>query len=257
MSVRIENLTYRYPRHKDNTLENISLEIKDGDVVALLGLNGCGKSTLIKNIVGLIKPTSGNIIVDNLNINKISISERSKLISYVSQKINNLDDVLVRDYLSFSFANRLNFNKKPNQDQLKELDDMAKRFELSYLLDKKIDEISGGERQKVSICSAMLQNTKVIVLDEPTSALDLKNQYLVLKLISEISNERNKIVIFSTHNPNHALFLNCMVAIMKNGKISIYDKSDQIIKVDNLKNIYGDNICYSKELSYDEITFKR
>lgn len=257
MSVRIENLTYKYPRHKDNTLENISLEIKDGDVVALLGLNGCGKSTLIKNIVGLIKPTSGNIIVDNLNINKISISERSKLISYVSQKINNLDDVLVRDYLSFSFANRLNFNKKPNQDQLKELDDMAKRFELSYLLDKKIDEISGGERQKVSICSAMLQNTKVIVLDEPTSALDLKNQYLVLKLISEISNERNKIVIFSTHNPNHALFLNCMVAIMKNGKISIYDKSDQIIKVDNLKNIYGDNICYSKELSYDEITFKR
>lgn len=257
MSVKIENLNYKYPRHKDNTLENISLEIKDGDVVALLGLNGCGKTTLIKNIVGLLPPTSGNIIIDNVDVNKISIKERSKLISYVSQKINNIEDVLVRDYLSFSFANRLNFNERPNQNQIKELDEMAEKFEISRLLNKKIDEISGGERQKVSICSAMLQNTKVIVLDEPTSALDLKNQYLVLNLIYEISKEKNKTVIFSTHNPNHALFLNCMVAIMKNGKISIYDESEQIIKVDNLKNIYGDNICYSKELSYDEITFKR
>lgn len=178
------------------------------------------------------------------------------MISYVSQKINYLDDVLVKDYLSFSFVNTLNFYQKPIDIQLEELSEMASKFELTSILDKKIDEISGGERQKVSICSAMLQNTKVIVLDEPTSALDLKNQYLVLKLIYEISKAKNKIVIFSTHNPNHSLFLNCMVAVMKDGKICSYDKSEKIIKVDNLKDIYGDNICYSKDLSYDEITFK-
>lgn len=256
MSVKINNLTFKYPRAKNNTLNNISLEIKEGEVVALLGLNGCGKTTLIKNIVGLLTPNSGEITIDSININDISIKERSMMISYVSQKINYLDDVLVKDYLSFSFVNTLNFYQKPIDIQLEELSEMASKFELTSILDKKIDEISGGERQKVSICSAMLQNTKVIVLDEPTSALDLKNQYLVLKLIYEISKAKNKIVIFSTHNPNHSLFLNCMVAVMKDGKICSYDKSEKIIKVDNLKDIYGDNICYSKDLSYDEITFK-
>lgn len=256
MKIKIENLSFNYYKNARSILNDINVEIPQGSVVVLLGLNGCGKTTLIKNIVGLLKPTEGQILINEKNIYNMSIRERSKFISYVSQKVNSLEDIIVRDYLTFGFTNELKFYEKPNTEHLKKVEQSAKKFSITHLLDKKINEISGGERQIVSICSAFLQDTEIIILDEPTSALDLKNQYMILKALNDIAIMKKKTIILSSHNPNHALYLNSDVAIMKDGKINYFGKASNIINVNNLKSIYGENICLSEDLNYKEISYK-
>ena len=96
----------------------------------------------------------------------------------------------------------------------------------------------------------------MIILDEPTSALDIKNQNKVLSLIKEIAKDKGKTFILSSHNPNHALFLNSNVFVLKNGFIVNQGNANDIINVENLTKVYGDDICYSDELFYREISFK-
>lgn len=256
MSVKVSNLVYNYPHSKYAVLNGVNFEINKGDLLVLLGNNGCGKTTLINNIVGLAKPRSGSIEVDGINLLSLNIHKRSKYISYVSQKVNSLEDVIIFDYLTFGFANDIKFYDKPNKKQINKVKEYAEKLKITHLLDKKIDEISGGERQIVSICCALLQNSEVIVLDEPTSALDLNNQNMVLSTLKDIVKKENKTMILSTHNPNHALYLDSRVAVMKNGYIIEYGDCKDVIKVDKLKTIYGDNLCYSNELEYKEVSFK-
>ena len=116
-------------------------------------------------------------------------------------------------------------------------------------------QISGGERQIVSIASCLLQGTPIILLDEPTSALDLKNQNIVLSILREITKE-GKTIILSSHNPNHALFLESNVVLMDKGTIIKQGLCKEIIKAEVLKEIYGENICYSENLNYKEISFQ-
>ena len=116
-------------------------------------------------------------------------------------------------------------------------------------------QISGGERQIVSIASCLLQDTPIILLDEPTSTLDLKNQNIVLSLLREITKD-GKTIILSSHNPNHALFLESNVVLMNKGTITEQGTYAEIINVNILKQIYGDNICLSENLTYKEISFK-
>jgi len=256
MSIKISYLVYNYPHSTYAVLNGINLEINKGDVLVLLGNNGCGKTTLIKNIVGLTKPRSGTIEIDGINLLSLSIHKRSKYISYVSQKVNMLEDIKIIDYLTYGFANSIKFYEKPNKSQINKAMEYAKKLNITHLLNKKIDEISGGERQIVSICCALLQDSEVLILDEPTSALDLNNQDMVLSTLKEIALKENKTMILSSHNPNHALYLNSKVAVMKDGYIIEYGDSRDIIKVDKLKAIYGDNLCYSSELEYQEVSFK-
>lgn len=255
MSVKIENASYSYVKSENSVLNRLNLVVNDGEILVLLGLNGCGKTTLIKNIAGLLKLNDGFIYVNGKNIFEMSIKERSQNISYVSQRNANLDDVLVKDYLTFGFANDLKFYEKPKVEHLKKVEEYAERFRITHLLKKFINEISGGERQIVSICCAVLQNTPIVLLDEPTSALDLKNQNVVLSILSEIAKKENKTIILSSHNPNHALYLNSEVALMKHGTIVKKGKAQDIVKPEILNEVYGDNVCYSAELSYREISF--
>ena len=119
-----------------------------------------------------------------------------------------------------------------------------------------MEHLSGGERQVVMIAASILQDTPIILLDEPTSALDLKNQNMVLTLLKEISKE-GKTIILSSHNPNHALFLESNVILLNEGKILEEGHSNKIIKVDILEKVYGETLCYSKDLEYQEVSFKK
>lgn len=254
MKISIKNLSFKYSKNLKNVIDDLSLTIEEGSIMVLLGLNGCGKTTLIKLLAGLLPANSGTIEYDNEDIKNISIKERSKKFSYVPQKTYIADDFYVRDYLTYGFVNALKFYETPKQEQLDKVNKLSEELGIENLLDKKMGKISGGERQIVTIASCLLQDTPIILLDEPTSALDLKNQNIVLSLLKKIASQ-GKTIILSSHNPNHASFLESNVALMDNGKIVEVGSSKDLITVDILKSIYGDSICYSKELSYEEIAF--
>lgn len=257
MKLEISNLSFKYDKKSpDYVLKNIDLSFRPGSVNVLLGLNGCGKTTLIKLLAGLLKPNSGTIKYDSEDLNNIKIKKRATIFAYVSQKSNVTADIPVRQYLSYGTTNTLAFYENPGKEEMEIVEKTAKRFNITKLLDKNLSELSGGELQIVLIACAIIQNTEILLLDEPTSALDMKNQNLVLSLLKDISKEENKTIILSSHNPNHALFLDANVVLMQNG--AIYDEgyAKDLIKVDKLVSIYGDHVCVSKDLGYEEISFK-
>lgn len=253
--ITVKNLIFQYYKGNRKVLDDLTFDVEPGSVNVLLGLNGCGKTTLIKLMAGLLEASSGQILYDNKSLKNIPISERSKIFAYVSQRVTYNDDFLVKDYLTYGFANMLKFYETPKEEHLKKVDNIAKKLNIEHLLNKKMNQLSGGEKQIVTIATAILQDTPIILLDEPTSALDLKNQNLVLSLLKEISKD-GKTIIFSSHNPNHALFLEANVLLMSEGKIIIEGASESIIKKEILRKVYGELLCFSYELPYNEVSFK-
>lgn len=256
MSIKISNLSFKYDKKAVKPILNsLNLEIKKGSINVLLGLNGCGKTTLIRLLTGLLKPTEGQIFYDEKDLKEIKIRERSKIFSYVPQHANITSDIPVRQYLSYGTTNTLAFYEHPGKEEMKLVEEEANKLNISHLLDKNLGEISGGELQIVLIASALIQRTPIMLLDEPTSALDMKNQNLVLSTLKEIAKE-GKTIVLSSHNPNHALFLDANVILISDGTIKETGHARDIVNVDKLKSIYGDAICVSRELGYDEISFK-
>ena len=253
--ITIKNLSFQYYKGNKKVLDDLSFEIKEGTINVLLGLNGCGKTTLIKLLAGLLDIKKGDISYDNKSLKNISIKERSKIFSYVAQKSFNSEGHFVKDYLQYSFVNVLKPYESPSEEHIKKLEQLAEKLNITHLLEKNMEHLSGGERQVVTIAAAILQDTPIILLDEPTSALDLKNQNIVLSLLKEISRD-GKTIILSSHNPNHALFLNANVILLNEGKILQQGKSNEIVKVNVLGKVYGDTLCYSEELNYQEVSFK-
>ena len=256
MLVKIEDVSFRYRKKFPLVLNGVTYCAEGNGITVLLGLNGCGKTTLIKLLAGLEKPSQGQVYYDDDNLNDISIRKRSKVFSYVPQHLSSAGDIPVRQYLLYGTTNTLSAIERPGIEEEKAVEKMAERLSVTHLLDKNLDEISGGELQIVLIACAMIQNTPVVLLDEPTSALDLKNQYHVLSILKEIASKENKRIVLSTHNPNHASFLKSDVALIQDGKIVKSGNADEIITVEQLKEIYGDHVCYSDELGYKEISFK-
>ena len=257
MNIKISTLSFKYDKKSAKTILNdVNLQIKPGSINVLLGLNGCGKTTLIKLLAGLEKPLEGNIEYDGVDLNNIKIKERAKIFSYVPQQANVTNDIPVRQYLSYGTTNTLAFYEHPGKEEMELVEHFADKLHIKYLLDKNLNEISGGELQIVLICCALIQRTEIMLLDEPTSALDLANQFAVLSMLKDIAKEDNKTIILSSHNPNHALFLDSNVILMDEGTIKEEGNAKELVTVEHLKSIYGDHLCASKDLGYQEISFK-
>lgn len=253
--IDVKELSFKYQKKGKLVLDKLNFSCEKGTVNVLIGLNGSGKTTLIKTIAGLLENYQGEVFIDGENLKGLSIKERAKKMAYVSQRSNAVDDFPVLDYLLFGTVNKMNFYQSPKEEDKKRVLDCAKQFGITHLLDRKLGEISGGERQIVSICAAIVQDTELVVLDEPTSALDIKNQHAVLAIIKKIAREQGKTFILSSHNPNHALYLSSNVFLLRSGKILAQGQAEDIINIQALKTVYGEDICYSVELPYKEITF--
>ncbi len=256
MNIKTSNLSFKYDKKAAKpVLNHLNLDIKEGTVNVLLGLNGCGKTTLIKLLAGLEKPTEGSVIYGDKNLKDIKIRDRAKIFAYVPQQANVTNDIPVRQYLSYGTTNTLAFYEHPGKEEMEKVEATANRLGISHLLEKNLGEISGGELQIVLIACALIQNTEILLLDEPTSALDMKNQNLVLSILKSVAKE-GKTIILSSHNPNHALFLDSNVILINNGVVCDEGKAKELIKVNKLIPIYGEHVCVSKDLGYEEISFK-
>lgn len=253
-AIEFQNITFHY--NLDNTIiHNINFEIEKGSTTVILGKNGSGKSTLLKLLMRFEKPIDGRILIDGNLINNISILDKSKILAYVSQDIFNQFDFSVQDYLLFGVTNTLNFISMPNSEHRELVSTYVKQFQIEHLLRKKMDKLSGGEKQIVMICRAFIQGSNIIVLDEPLSALDFANQNKVLKLLKDISG-KGKTIIFTTHNPNHALFLDANVIFLYNRQIIAQGHAREVLTLDLLNTVYENSIGKSKDHPYEEFSIK-
>jgi len=217
-AISIRNLYYKY--YKKYVLENISLDIKKNEYVALIGPNGGGKTTLAKIILGFLKPTKGEVLI----LGKKPQLNR-QIISYIPQNINfNIDipltamDVVLQGRLS---KNKLFYSKDDKKRALLNLT----KVKMEEFKDKKIGELSGGQRQRVLIARALSCEPEILILDEPTASVDPKGQ----KEIYEILNKLHITKIVISHDIN-ILFEQIDKVVYVNKNLFIHENIDTVIK---------------------------
>lgn len=237
MILQVSNLSYQYDETR-TIFHDINFSLDKGEVMSILGTNGAGKSTLLNCIANLFKPKTGEIFLNGKSMKNMSMSDVAKVIGYVPQVHVPAYPYTVRDFTVMGRTPYIGAFSKPKKEDYEVADNALKRMNIYHLRDKAYTEISGGERQQVTIARALTQQPQIILLDEPTAHLDYGNQYRVVQMIKELSKE-GYALIMTTHNPEHAVILDGKVAILdKNGVLGVGSAKDTL-NGQTLSNLYG------------------
>lgn len=240
----IKELCAGYPQ--GFKLKSIDLSVKRSSFLGIIGPNGSGKSTLLKTIAGIITPFSGSIFIENEKMSKLKRKDISKKIGYVSQFVEN-DEIKVIDYV---LLGRLPHFKKFQFFESKEDIAVAKEYinllNLSGYEEKYLYELSGGERQMVSICSALVQEPEILLLDEPTAHLDLKHQIEILNFLQELNETKNITIITVLHDLNLASEYCNFLLLLKDGSIFAKGGVFDVLRYDILEEVYETVVVVEK-----------
>lgn len=194
---------------------DVSAELQSGKLTCLLGVNGCGKSTLLRTMCGFLPPLDGEILLEGENLNHLTAAEKSRKISIVLTHNDGIRGMTVWDVVAMGRSPYTGFwghlsdeDKKIIRDSLAMVGicptpTLPREGERSFL-DRRITEISDGERQKVMIAKAIAQQTPVILLDEPTAFLDYPSKRRMFRLLTQVARDLNKAILLSTHDIDHA-----------------------------------------------------
>ncbi len=229
--IQIKNVTFSYNK-KDNVLNNLSLDINKGEWISVVGHNGSGKSTLSKLLIGIIEAREGEVIVDDVILNKDTVNEIRKKIGIVFQNPDNqFVGVTVKHDIAFGLENR---NKA-----VEEMNEIIEKTTSLVSMDKFVDQephnLSGGQKQRVAIASILALNTDYIIFDEATSMLDPKGVEDISKLIKTIQSMKDKTIITITHDLNLAKYSDNVV-VLKDGEVIAKDKPEVIFSNNELLN---------------------
>ena len=214
--LEVKDLSFRYSRRAPLVLRGVSLSLENGSIGVLLAKNGAGKSTLFKVILGIHPPLAGEILFDGRDLLKLSRRERAKLIAYVPQSISFgalsvFDTVLSGRVAYFGFRS----GQEDEAVVWRILDEMG----LAEFAARNVEELSGGERQKIAIARALAQEPRMLIFDEPTGNLDIANEQLIVQQAKKLAGEKGISILTSLHDLNQALSLGDRFFLMKNGVI--------------------------------------
>lgn len=214
---------------KDNkVLSDISLTIEDGELVAIIGSSGCGKTTTLKMINRLIRPTKGKIFIDGKDIEDMNKVEMRRSIGYVIQQAGLFPHMTVRE--NIELIQRL---EKKDEEQIRKnteyLMDMV-GLNGDEFLDRYPNDLSGGQQQRVGVARALANNPKIILMDEPFSALDPMTRVSLQDELIALHEKVDKTIVFVTHDMDEAIKIADKICIMKDGHILQYDTPEEILK---------------------------
>jgi len=248
--LKTENIAIGYLNSKKIkcVLENINLQANCNELIALIGGNGSGKSTFLRSLAQIQKLLSGNIFIDNQNIKHLSLKHKAKTISYVNTEIINVTNLKVKDLVTLGRFPHTNWIGKIDSKDKHQIWDSLEMVGMLDFSEKFVNELSDGERQRVMIARSLAQDTDIILLDEPTAFLDLSNKYQLIKLLHNLCKEKNKLIIFSSHDLNIILKLVDKIWLIDNKQI-VWGAPEDIILNNYLSNIFKNkdlNFNYSK-----------
>lgn len=250
--VEIQNISFSYPSVDREILSNCSLTIETGELLSILGPNGAGKSTLLNCACGLLSPQMGNVLLNGKNIKKMEQKEIARVIGYVQQTQNPTFEHSVFDYVLMGRASKIGLFKRPSKEDRRIVEEILDEMNMTYLSNKAITEISGGERQRAAIARAVAQEPQIIFFDEPTAHLDYGNQINTLRLISKLR-KNGFAVIMTTHNPDHCMMLGGNVAILSKDGILVSGASGDILTENLLKEVYNTDLCLTYVSKVDRV----
>ena len=227
-SIEVINLSKTYKSKE--AVNNINFKINENEIVGLLGPNGCGKTTTIGMILGLLKPTNGKVLINGMDIEKNKISLLHK-INFISPYIELPKKLTVKQ-------NLIVYGKLYNIKNLNEqINFLSNKLRLNELLDKVTGELSSGQKNRVSLAKALINNPKVLLLDEPTASLDPETGDFVRTFLENYKKEKKISVLLASHNMDEVKRLCSSVLMMKEGSIVDRGTPENLIKKHGRKNL--------------------
>lgn len=195
-------------------LKNISTDFPQGKLTALIGSNGSGKSTLMKAICGINENYSGEILIDNDDIKNLTRNKLASLISYVNTQRPRIANLKCYDVVALGRSPYTNWHGKISKKDKEIIESSIAMVGMENYSQRYFNNLSDGECQKIMIARAIAQDTKIIILDEPTSFLDLPTRFELASLLKRLTVEKNKTILFSTHELDIALKFSDQIALI-------------------------------------------
>ncbi len=223
--IKLENVSFKY-KNSDNILNNLNFEVKDGEIVAIVGKNGSGKSTIGKLISGIIKLKEGNIFIDDVNIKDDIKSVRNKIGIVFQNPENQIIFNNIYEELSFSL-------KGLEKEKIEErIDDSLKKVDMSEFKDSDLYSLSLGQKQRIMISEVLAKKPKYIIFDEPTAMIDSKGKEIIYNIIKDLKKEGYTIICIT--NVADEILIADRTLILDDGKIAHEIKKDELIEKSNI-----------------------
>lgn len=235
MTLCVTDLSFRYGSRQ--ILDRVSFTQQEGRILALLGPNGTGKTTLLKSLSGILRPFEGSSFLAEEDLLHMNVRKKAKLVAYVPQNTNPAFPMRVIDAVMMG--------RRPFQGMRSARKDEQKVMELLSLLElmpfafKYTNELSGGERQRVFLARALCQEPRLLLLDEPTSSMDLKNQLRTMSMVRRLADEQNLTVIVSIHDINLAAMYCDDFLMLCDRKVYTFGDAQKVLTGENMEKVYG------------------
>ena len=240
----IEDLAFAYRNHA--VLSGISFAVDAGEVIGLVGPNGCGKTTLIKCVDGMLNPREGKVMLAGRDLRTMHRRDVAREMAYVPQSAGNQTASTVFETVLMGRRPYLNWTVSPEDEErvIAALD----LLDLKDFAFRKVSELSGGERQRVMIARALVQETDVVLLDEPTSNLDIRHQMAVMEVLCGLAEEKGLAVVIALHDLNLAATYCHRLLVLAGGAIYGYGAPEEVLTPEMLGSVYGIEAVVKQDL---------
>ncbi len=236
MSLEAKGLCFDYDSRP--ILTDISFSAAGGELLAVLGPNGVGKSTLFRCLLGFLDPRSGEILLNGEPLHKLSRTQAARMIAYIPQTASPAFNYTVLDTVLMGLASRMNPFQSPGPAQTEKAVAVLEALGIAHLRHRGLSRISGGERQLTLLGRALVQDARILVMDEPTANLDYGNQYRVMERARDLA-AKGYTVILSTHDPNLAFLHAGRVLALKEGRLLCDGAPEAVLTEETLSSLYG------------------
>lgn len=234
--IQLQNIVFSYDERP--FINDLSLHIKEGEILSIVGPNGSGKSTILKNITRKLDYAKGAIYIEQENIRKLSSKKIAKKMASLSQHHGSPADFTTRQLIHYGRMPHKKWYEPISDYDRQQIEWAMEKTGVEHLADQPVIALSGGERQRVWIAMTLAQNPKILLLDEPTTYLDICHQLEVLDLIRELNKELNMTVVMVLHDLNQACQYSQRVCVMKEGRIECIGEPEDIFCSELIRDVY-------------------
>lgn len=238
MKLDVEGLHFAYRKGGVEVLRGLDFHADAGDVVAVLGPNGVGKSTLFRCLLGFLPKFTGSIQIDGRDVRSLSRKELASAVAYVPQHGAPVFDYTLKEVVLMGVTNQVGALSSPKPEHEEKAYAALELMGIAEFANKGCQQVSGGQRQLAFLARALVQDAKILIMDEPTASLDYGNQYRVIERISRLG-ERGYTVIMSTHDPNQAFMHANRALVLKDGRVLAEGDPAQCLTEELLSHVYG------------------
>lgn len=240
MAIEARELSFSYGEAP--VLRGVDFSARGGEIIALLGPNGVGKSTLMRCLLGFLSPSAGEVLIDGRAISSFSRRDLAREIAYIPQSYSPAFNYTVRDSVLMGVTAKLGTLESPGKAEREQVMQTLSSLDIAHLAGRGSRKISGGERQLMLLARALVQDARVLIMDEPTANLDYGNSFRVMERIVQLGRS-GYTVIFSTHEPNQAFRYATRALAMKDGVLLCDGAPEEVLSEALLSTLYGVDVA--------------